>query len=92
MIPVDDHGLYGAEADDDAVPVRQAHAGVDRLHEHGFELDRVARERGAHPEARERIRLAGMRRARAEHTWHRRFADAFVEMGLGDGKQLRCAG
>jgi spore maturation protein CgeB len=35
-----------------------------------------------HETERERIRRAGMRRARAEHTWHRRFEHAFWEMGL----------
>ncbi len=37
----------------------------------------------AHDDARERIRLAGMRRARAEHTWHQRFRAAFAAMGMG---------
>lgn len=36
----------------------------------------------AHDEARERIRRAGMFRARSEHTWHKRFAMVFKEMGL----------
>jgi len=36
----------------------------------------------AHEHARERIRLAGMRRARNEHTWHKRFEVAFKQMGL----------
>ena len=31
---------------------------------------------------RRRIRDAGLRRARAEHSWHRRFEDAFRAMGL----------
>jgi spore maturation protein CgeB len=35
-----------------------------------------------HKAERLRIREAGMRRARAEHTWHRRFQDAFRRMGL----------
>ena len=32
--------------------------------------------------ARERIREAGMRRARAEHTWHKRFEMVFATIGL----------
>jgi hypothetical protein len=36
----------------------------------------------AHDAARERIRQAGMRRARSEHTWQQRFARAFQKMGL----------
>jgi spore maturation protein CgeB len=36
----------------------------------------------AHPDERERIRAAGLARARAEHTWHKRFEAAFREMGL----------
>lgn len=32
--------------------------------------------------ARESIRDAGLRRARAEHTWHQRFSQAFRAMGL----------
>ena len=36
----------------------------------------------AHDEERERIRLAGMRRARGEHTWHQRFQAVFQEIGL----------
>ena len=39
------------------------------------------------PIERERIRLAGYRRARAEHTWHRRFENVFQAMGL----ENRCA-
>jgi spore maturation protein CgeB len=31
---------------------------------------------------RERVRAAGMRRAREEHTWHKRFESAFRQMGL----------
>lgn len=33
--------------------------------------------------ARDRIREAGMRRAREEHTWHRRFESVFRQIGLG---------
>jgi hypothetical protein len=36
----------------------------------------------AHDAERERIRQAGMRRARSEHTWHRRFQTVFREIGL----------
>jgi len=36
----------------------------------------------SHNDARERIRQAGMRRARSEHTWHKRFEMVFKEMGL----------
>jgi spore maturation protein CgeB len=35
-----------------------------------------------HPEQAERIRRAGYVRARAEHTWERRFADLFSALGL----------
>ena len=35
-----------------------------------------------HEAEREKIRRAGLRRARAEHTWHKRFEHAFWEMGL----------
>lgn len=38
-----------------------------------------------HEAERERIRLAGMKRALAEHTWHKRYQDAFKQMGV-DGK------
>ena len=36
----------------------------------------------AHDEARQRIRLAGMQRARTEHTWHKRFQTVFQKIGL----------
>lgn len=36
----------------------------------------------AHDSERERIRVAGMTRARREHTWHARFEQAFGVMGL----------
>ncbi len=36
----------------------------------------------SHPDEREKIRLAGMRRARAEHTWQDRFRNVFDQMGL----------
>jgi len=36
----------------------------------------------AHDDVRERIRHAGMLRARSEHTWHKRFEMVFREMGL----------
>jgi spore maturation protein CgeB len=35
-----------------------------------------------HPAERRRIRDAGLRRARAEHTWQKRFEAAFRQMGL----------
>lgn len=38
----------------------------------------------AHEQERESIRLAGMRRARTEHTWHNRFDQVFKEIGLAD--------
>lgn len=41
----------------------------------------------AHPREREAIRQAGMRRARAEHTWHRRFERAFGQMGLSSARR-----
>jgi spore maturation protein CgeB len=36
-----------------------------------------------HPAERERIRLAGLARARAEHTWVARFRHVFREIGVG---------
>jgi len=36
----------------------------------------------AHDTERNRIREAGMRRARSEHTWHRRFETVFRQIGL----------
>jgi spore maturation protein CgeB len=36
----------------------------------------------AHPEQAERIRRAGLLRARADHTWQRRFGDLFAALGL----------
>lgn len=36
----------------------------------------------AHDNERERIRLAGMERCRRDHTWQKRFTDAFITMGL----------
>lgn len=39
-----------------------------------------------HEAERERIRLAGHERARRDHTWHKRFTDAFTAMGLGLGE------
>ena len=36
----------------------------------------------AHPEEREQIRQAGLRRARAEHTWRHRFEAVFRQIGL----------
>jgi len=36
----------------------------------------------AHPDQREAIRRAGMRRARAEHTWQKRFEMVFRRMGM----------
>ncbi len=36
----------------------------------------------AHPEERERIRLAGLVRALRDHTWRKRLGDAFREAGL----------
>jgi len=36
----------------------------------------------AHDAERERIRMAGMERARSEHTWHKRFEMVFREIGL----------
>ncbi|HEY4721560.1 MAG TPA: glycosyltransferase, partial [Anaerolineae bacterium] len=37
----------------------------------------------AHDAERERIRQAGMQRARIEHSWHERFRMVFREIGLG---------
>jgi spore maturation protein CgeB len=37
-----------------------------------------------HPDARERIRAAGYRRARDEHTWQARLSAAFASVGLPD--------
>ena len=44
-----------------------------------------------HDAARTKIRDAGLRRARAEHTWHRRFEDSFQQMGLPASRPLRSA-
>ncbi|MCU0872038.1 MAG: glycosyltransferase [Pirellulaceae bacterium] len=44
-----------------------------------------------HEEEREQIRQAGLRRARAEHTWQARFRKILREVGLAAGT-LRCAG
>jgi spore maturation protein CgeB len=39
----------------------------------------------AHQEVSERIRRAGLERARSEHTWQHRFRDLFAILGLKDG-------
>jgi spore maturation protein CgeB len=44
-----------------------------------------------HTVEREKIRSAGLRRARAEHTWHARFEMLFNHLGL-KGASRRCAG
>ncbi|MBV9580923.1 MAG: glycosyltransferase family 1 protein, partial [Chloroflexi bacterium] len=36
----------------------------------------------AHQELAERIRRAGLERARREHTWQHRFAELFAVLGL----------
>jgi spore maturation protein CgeB len=36
----------------------------------------------SHEDERERIRIAGMQRARQEHTWHKRFEMIFKQIGL----------
>ncbi len=36
----------------------------------------------AHEDERERIRRAGMERARRDHTWQARFQQVFAEIGL----------
>jgi spore maturation protein CgeB len=36
----------------------------------------------AHDSERNRIREAGLKRARSEHSWHRRFEKAFDQMGV----------
>jgi spore maturation protein CgeB len=38
----------------------------------------------AHQEHSERIRYAGLQRARRDHTWQHRFADLFRILGLKD--------
>lgn len=48
----------------------------------GTELVDKARYYLAHESEREKIRTAGLARARAEHTWHERFKMVFREMGL----------
>jgi spore maturation protein CgeB len=45
-------------------------------------LDKVRYYLG-HDAERRRIREAGMRRARNEHTWHRRFETVFAQIGIG---------
>ena len=47
-----------------------------------FDLLDKARYYLAHDEAAERIRRAGLRRARAEHTWQHRFGELFTALGL----------
>jgi spore maturation protein CgeB len=47
-----------------------------------FDLLEKARYYLAHQEAAERIRRAGLRRARAEHTWQHRFTELFAALGL----------
>jgi spore maturation protein CgeB len=47
-----------------------------------FDMLDKARYYLAHDEAGERIRRAGLRRARAEHTWQHRFAELFAALGL----------
>ncbi|MCO8120561.1 glycosyltransferase [Stieleria sp. TO1_6] len=42
-------------------------------------------------QARERIRIAGMNRARSEHTWQQRFDSCFAKMGLNDHGHKRSA-
>jgi len=46
------------------------------------ELTEVVRHFLAHPDEAERVRQAGHQRALRDHTWQRRFGDAFREMGL----------
>lgn len=46
------------------------------------ELVEKARWYLAHDEERERIRLAGLERARREHTWQNRFRTVFADVGL----------
>ena len=48
----------------------------------GEELADKARFYLSRPEAAERLREAGLRRARRDHTWKRRFAKLFQEIGL----------
>jgi spore maturation protein CgeB len=38
----------------------------------------------AHPEQSERIRHAGLERARRDHTWQHRFSELFAALGLPD--------
>jgi spore maturation protein CgeB len=42
-----------------------------------------------HPDEREKIRLAGHRRAVAEHTWQKRFSKVFESIGLAPGSEAR---
>jgi hypothetical protein len=53
----------------------ECYAGIDELAE-------KARFYLRHPESREKIRQAGRRRARKEHTWENRFQKLFQEIGL----------
>ncbi|MCA1644226.1 MAG: glycosyltransferase [Chloroflexi bacterium] len=48
-------------------------------------LDKV-RHYLAHPEQAERMRRAGLRRARRDHTWQQRFAELFAALGLRPGR------
>jgi spore maturation protein CgeB len=42
----------------------------------------------AHPAQAEKLRAAGYKRARRDHTWERRFQQLFREIGLGPPREL----
>jgi spore maturation protein CgeB len=42
----------------------------------------------AHPEESERVRRAGLERARRDHTWQHRFRDLFGVLGLNEARRL----
>jgi spore maturation protein CgeB len=42
----------------------------------------------SHPEAGDKIRAAGLRRALSDHTWHKRFEQLFSQLGLAPSKAL----
>lgn len=45
----------------------------------------------AHPRQAQAIREAGLKRARAEHTWQKRFVDVFEQMGIDHCSRLEAA-
>jgi spore maturation protein CgeB len=46
----------------------------------------------SHDDEREKIRRAGYERCRRDHTWHKRFAEAFKAIGLDSPTTVTCSG